>query len=76
MGWGHPMFWESNMPSPQTKVNYTKGGMSPQTWPNLTEDPGGKAYARSDRATKINERSVAKQMPLLSEFPGYSEWGG
>ena len=38
-------------------------------------DPGGKAYAKSDWATKINERSVAKQMPLLSEFPGYREWG-
>ena len=38
-------------------------------------DPGGKEYAKSDWATKINERSVAKQMPLLSEFPGYREWG-
>ena len=37
-------------------------------------DPGGKAYAKSDWATKTNEMSVAKQMPLLSEFSGYSEW--
>ena len=33
------------------------------------------AYAKSDWATKTNERSVAKQMPLLSEFAGYSAWG-
>ena len=34
-------------------------------------DPGGKAFADSDRAVKINERSVAKPMPLLSEFSSY-----
>ena len=33
------------------------------------------AYAKSDWATKINEREVAKQMPLLSEFSGYKDWG-
>ena len=33
------------------------------------------ANAKSDWATKINGRSVAKQMPLLSGFSGYSEWG-
>ena len=74
MGWGHPMFWGSNMPETQTKGDYAKGGKSPQTWPNQRGDPGWKAYAKSDRAAKINERSVAKQMPLLGEFPGYSEW--
>ena len=31
-------------------------------------DPGGEAVAKSERATKINERSVAKQMPLMGEF--------
>ena len=31
--------------------------------------------AKSDWALKTNERSIAKQMPLLSEFPGYIEWG-
>ena len=52
----------------------TKGG-SPQAWSNLREDPGWKACAKSDWATKTNEMSVGKQMPLLSEFTGYSEWG-
>ena len=50
-----------------------KGG-SPVAWPNLRVYPGGKAYAKSDWAAKINERAVAQQMPLLSEFSGYSEW--
>ena len=63
------------MPETQTKGSYTKGGKSPQTWPNLREDTGGKTNAKSDWATKIKEREVAKQIPLLSEFPGYSVWG-
>ena len=36
---------------------------------------GGKAFAKSERAAKINEISVAKQMPLMSEFSSYSVWG-
>ena len=63
------------MPEGQTKGSYAKGGKSPQAWSNLMDDHGGKAYAKSEWATKTNERSISKQMPLLSEFPGYSEWG-
>ena len=44
----------------------------PQT---LKADPAVEAYARSDCALKTNARSVGKQMPLLAEFPSYSEWG-
>ena len=62
------------MPGAQTKGSY-KGGKSPEACPNLRVGPGGKAYAKSDWATKTNERSIAKQMPLLSEFSGYSVWG-
>ena len=36
----------------------------------------GEVSAKSEWALKTNERSIVKKMPLLSEFPGYSEWGG
>ena len=58
-----------------------KGGKHLGAWPNTFNpptsraDPVGEAYAASNWALKTNERSVAKQMPLLSEFPSYSEWG-
>ena len=45
-----------------------KGGCPPQTWSNLRGYPGGREFAKSGRATKINERSVAKKMPLMGEF--------
>ena len=51
-------------------------------WPNTFNpptsraDPVGEAYSASNWAIKTNERSVAKQMPLLSEFSSYIEWGG
>ena len=38
-------------------------------------DPAGGPYARSDWSLKTNGRSAVKQMPLLGEFPSYSEWG-
>ena len=34
-------------------------------------DPGGKVYKDSDCALKANGRSLAKNMPLLSEFSRY-----
>ena len=46
-----------------------------QEWSKLRGDPGGEAYANSVWATKTYEREVDKQMPLLSEFLGYREWG-
>ena len=59
-----------------------KGGKQIGEWPKpntpipqtFKEDPAGKAYARSDWALKTNERSVAKQIPLLGEFSSYIEW--
>ena len=38
-------------------------------------DPGCKAYKDSDCDLKTNERSLAKNMPLLIEFPRYADWG-
>ena len=43
--------------------------------PTLRMDPVGEAYGESNWALKTNERSIVKQMPLLSEFSSYSEWG-
>ena len=36
--------------------------------------PGGKAFSDSEWVVKINERSVAKAMHLLSDCASYSEW--
>ena len=36
--------------------------------------PGEKAYRDSDRALKTNERPLAKNMHLLSEFSRYVDW--
>ena len=47
----------------------TPTGREPMT------DPGGKVYQDSDWALKTNERSLAKNMPLLSEFTRCGEWG-
>ena len=44
--------------------------------PTSRADTVGQAYSASNWALGTNERSVAKQIPLLSEFPSYSEWGG
>ena len=37
-------------------------------------DPGGKAYQDSEWALRTNERSVARNIPLLSEFTNYADW--
>ena len=58
----------------QKREAVTKG-KSPQAWPNIRDDPRGKAYAKSDWAAKTNEGSVARRIPLLSGRSGYSEWG-
>ena len=67
------IYGEENMPVARTKGSY-KGWKSPGAWPNLIVCPGGKAYAKSDWATKTNERSIAKQMPSSGEFSRYSVW--
>ena len=61
-GWGMPMpmYRGENMPGAQTKGSY-KGGKSPEAWTNLWVFHGGKAYAKSDWATKTNERPVANK---------------
>ena len=51
-----------------------RGGKPSQKGPNLMGGPGGKAFADSERDVEINERAVARQMPLLSEFSSYSAW--
>ena len=58
-----------------TNEGQLQRGKSPQAWSNLRGDPGWKACAKSDWATKTNERPVDKQMPVLSEFTVYSEGG-
>ena len=68
-----PMCW-GNMPGRKTGV-VKKGGKASPAWPNIRRDPGWDVYVKSDWATKTNERSIAKRMPWLSEFPGYSERG-
>ena len=55
-------------------VSSQKGNKN-QIGKTLRDDPGGKARRDSDRALKTYERSVAGNMPLLSEFTNYSEWG-
>ena len=41
----------------QKREAVTKG-KSPQAWPNIRDDHGGKAYAKSDCGEKTNEMSV------------------
>ena len=43
-------------------------------WKNLKTEHGDQAYKDSDRALKINEGAIAKNMPLLSEFSNYDGW--
>ena len=50
-------------------------------WPNTANSPTiranplGEVYEASNWALKTNESSLAKQMPLVGEFPSYIEWG-
>ena len=63
--------------NPETQEKGKQKGKQIGGWPKpntpipqtFKADPAGGAYARSDWALKTNERSVAKQMPLLGEFP-------
>ena len=67
-----PIYWE-NAPGAQNKGD-RKG--KTLTWMGKPKTrPGGGVHARSDWSLKTNERSAAKQMPLLGEFSRYSEWG-
>ena len=50
---------------------WSKAGNPPTT----RADPVGDAYGVCNWSLKTNERSMVKQMPLLSEFPSYSELG-
>ena len=68
-----PTYW-GNTPETKNKGKQ-KGGKQVPEWPNIGKDPAVGVYIKSDWALKTNERSIAQQMPLLSEFPGYSERG-
>ena len=70
--------WNQNQGPPtrmKGKGSFAKGenqnpvGKAPMT------DPGGKVYQDSGWALKANGGSLAKNMPLLSEFARYAEWG-
>ena len=56
--------------------NLLGGWANTENPPTTRADPVGEACGASNWALKTNEMSVVKQMPLLSEFPSYCEWGG
>ena len=68
-----PMYW-GNIPETQNKGNQKRGKQLP-VWANQKQDPARDVNARIDWALKTNERPLAKKMPLLGEFSGYSGWG-
>ena len=63
------------------KMGAAKGGKYAGGWPNnlnppnAREYPVGGEYAASNWAGETSERSDAKHIHLLGEFPSYSEWG-
>ena len=71
------MFW-GNLPETQEKGKQKGGNIQSdgQVHTPPRPDPVGEACARIEWALNTNEMSVVKQMPLLGEFSGYSEWGG
>ena len=61
---------------PRNKGSFAKGGGPNPAGRTLKAGTGGKAYRDRERDLKTNERSVAANMPLLSEFPNYVDCGG
>ena len=53
---------------PEGKGSFTKGENQNPIVREPVTDPGGKVYRDSDWALETNERSLAKHIPLLSEF--------
>ena len=64
-----------SIPTPQHKGSFAKGGNPALMGGNLKTDPGGKDYKDRDWALKTNERAVAKNRPLLSEYANYGDLG-
>ena len=73
--WIGPNEWGQSIPIPQRKGSFAKWGRAMFMWKNLKTDHGGKEYKDIDWALKINERAIAKNMPLLREFDNYEDWG-
>ena len=64
--------------SRETRKRETKRGEHSGEWARAQTPrpyPEGEAYAKSEWTLKTNEGPIAKYMPLLNEFPSYSEWG-
>ena len=59
---------------PRNKDSFAKGGNPNPIGGTPRTDPGGKAYRDIDWALKTNERAVATNMALLSEFTNYGDW--
>ena len=58
----------------QHKGSFVKGGGNPTLMgENLKTDHGCNAYEDIDWALKTNGRSIAKNMPLLSEYANYGD---
>ena len=60
--------------SPQNKGIFAKAKNKNPIGRTLRTDPGGGAYRDSGWHLKRNGRSVAENMPLLSEFTRYLDW--
>ena len=54
--------------------SFSKGGNKNPTGRAPWADPGGEVYQDSDWGLKTNERSLSKNMHLLSEFTCYLDW--
>ena len=74
--WAENPGWDQN-PAPPAKGrgSLAKGGSQNPAGRTISEDHGCKVYKDSDWGVKTNERSLARNMPVLSEFTRYGEWG-
>ena len=59
---------------PKNKGNFAKGRNRNPIGRTLRADHGSKAFRDIDWDLKTNGRSVAGNMPLLSEFTNYADW--
>ena len=69
-----PSGWGQSIPTPHHKGSFAKGEKPELMGENLKTDPGGRAYEDIDCDLKTNERALAKNMPLLSEYTNYGDW--
>ena len=69
--------WARNLETPMPSKGmggFAKWGNQNPMCRSPRADPGGKVYHGSDWALKTKGRSLAKIMPLLSEFTFYVDW--